>query len=95
MAAIGTFSKSGDGFVGTIRTMTINVKAKITPNTSKASDNAPDYRVYAGGAELGAGWRETTKEDGRDYVALSLMIRALQSPSARHFLRMRKMGPAS
>lgn len=72
MAAIGTFSKSGDGFVGTIRTMTINVKAKITPNTSKASDNAPDYRVYAGGAELGAGWRETTKEDGRDYVALKL-----------------------
>lgn len=72
MAAIGTFSKSGDGYVGTIRTMTINVKAKITPNTNKANDNAPDYRVYAGGAELGAGWCETAKEEGRDYIALKL-----------------------
>lgn len=72
MATIGTFTKTDDSFVGTIRTMTINVKAKIVPNTDKANDKAPDYRVYAGGAELGAGWREAAKEDGRDYIALKL-----------------------
>ena len=32
MSVIGTFSKSPDGYVGTIRTMTINVKAKIVAN---------------------------------------------------------------
>lgn len=72
MSMIGTFSKTEDSFVGTIRTMTINVKAKIVPNKEKANDGAPDYRVYAGGAELGAGWREKSKEEGKEYLALKL-----------------------
>lgn len=72
MAAIGTFAKKDETFTGTIRTMTINVKARIVPNTNKASDKAPDMRVYAGGAELGAGWWETTKEDDKRYLALRL-----------------------
>ena len=72
MPAIGTFTKTDESFVGTIRTMTINVKAKIVPNTDKANDKAPDYRVYAGGAELGAGWRETAKGEARDYIAIKL-----------------------
>jgi len=72
MATIGTFTKTEDGFVGTIRTMTINVKTKIVPNKEKSNDAAPDYRVYAGGAELGAGWWESSKADERDYIALKL-----------------------
>jgi uncharacterized protein (DUF736 family) len=72
MAAMGTFTRTEDSYVGTIRTMTINVKAKIVPNKDKASDKAPDYRVYAGGAELGAGWLETSKEDEREYLSLKL-----------------------
>ncbi|MFC2950779.1 DUF736 domain-containing protein [Marinicaulis aureus] len=72
MPMIGTFSKTDDSFVGTIRTMTINVKAKIVPNKEKANDGAPDYRVYAGGAELGAGWREKSKDEGKEYLALKL-----------------------
>lgn len=72
MATIGTFTKTDESFVGTIRTMTINVKTKIVPNKDKANEAAPDYRVYAGGAELGAGWHETSKGDERDYIALKL-----------------------
>ena len=72
MATIGTFTKTDESFVGTIRTMTINVKTKIVPNKDKANDAAPDYRVYAGGAEVGAGWWEKSKDDERDYVALKL-----------------------
>ena len=72
MPAIGTFTRTEDSFVGTIRTMTINVKAKIVPNKGKANDGAPDYRVFAGGAELGAGWKEKSKEEGREYLALKL-----------------------
>ena len=72
MTTIGTFTQTGDSFVGTTRTMTINVKTKIVPNKDKANDAAPDYRVYAGGAELGAGWWEKSKDDEREYVALKL-----------------------
>lgn len=72
MAAIGTFTKTEESFVGTIRTMTINVKAKIVPNKEKANDKAPDYRVYAGGAELGAGWLEQSKDEEREYLSLKL-----------------------
>ena len=72
MATIGTFSKTDESYVGTIRTMTINVKTKLVPNREKANEKAPDYRVYAGGAELGAGWWETSKEDDRPYLSLRL-----------------------
>lgn len=72
MATIGTFTKTEDSFVGTIRTMTINVKTKIVPNKKKESDAAPDYRVYAGGAELGAGWMEESKDGETTYLAMKL-----------------------
>lgn len=85
MAAIGTFTKTEDSFVGTIRTMTINVKAKIVPNKEKANDKAPDYRVYAGGAELGAGWMEESKEDGKSYLSLKLDDPAFGGPMRAAF----------
>ena len=57
MAIIGMFTASQDGFVGTIRTLTVNVKAKIVADDQKKSDGAPDFRVHAGRAELGAAWK--------------------------------------
>ena len=47
MAIIGNFTKSSDGssFVGTVKTVALNVKAKITP-AEKDNDKAPDYRIY-------------------------------------------------
>lgn len=72
MAIIGTFSKTDDGYVGTIRTMTINVKAKFLRNADKTNDKAPDYRVFAGGAELGTAWREKGREGDKDYLAVKL-----------------------
>ncbi|MEM0985580.1 MAG: DUF736 domain-containing protein [Pseudomonadota bacterium] len=72
MATIGTFSENDGAFTGTIRTMTINVKAQLVPNRDKASDGAPDYRLYAGGTGLGAGWNQESKDGGRPYVAMKL-----------------------
>ena len=54
MATIGSFTAGKDGYTGTIRTLTVNVKAKIVANDQKKSEGAPDFRVYAGRAELGA-----------------------------------------
>ncbi len=73
MSIIGTFSKTADGYVGVIRTMTINVKAKIVANNKKGADKAPDFKIFAGGAELGAAWRTKSKgEGGRDFLSVEL-----------------------
>ena len=45
MAQIGSFTAKDGSYTGTIRTMTINVKAQLVPNTEKASEGAPDLRL--------------------------------------------------
>ena len=70
MASIGSFTKAGDGFTGSVKTLSINAKASIKP-ADKTSDKAPDYRVYAGAIEFGAGWKKTSNE-GRSYLSIKL-----------------------
>jgi len=71
MATIGTFTKSDNGgFIGTVKTLALNVKAKIVP-TEKDNDKAPDFRIFAGTTEFGAAWRKTSNA-GREYVSVKL-----------------------
>lgn len=70
MAAIGTFTKTPQGFTGAIRTLALNVKTTIRP-VDKENDKAPDYRIYAGATEFGAAWRKTSRE-GREYISAKL-----------------------
>lgn len=73
MATIGSFTAGKDGYVGTIRTLTVNVKARIVANDQKKSDGAPDFRLYAGRAELGAAWKARTNgEASREYLSVQL-----------------------
>ena len=72
MAIIGTFTKTDEAFVGTIRTLTINAKSKIMPVKNKKSESSPDYRIVAAGADLGCGWMEESKEDGKPYISVKL-----------------------
>ena len=73
MPAIGTFTPAKDGYVGTIRTLTMNVKAKIVANDEKASEDAPDFRIYTGRTELGAAWESRSKtEEPRDSLSVVL-----------------------
>ena len=51
--------------------MTINVKAQFVPNDSGTA-GAPAYRVFAGGAELGAAWKERADDTGREYLSVKL-----------------------
>jgi uncharacterized protein (DUF736 family) len=73
MAHIGTFTAQGNSFTGTVRTLTLNVKVKFVPN-EKESDNAPDYRIQAGGNyEIGAAWKKVSKADRpRPYLSVTL-----------------------
>lgn len=73
MAIIGTFSLKDGKYTGTIRTMTINVKSVLIPNDKNGNDKAPDFKLVAGGAQLGAAWCSTGKgDDDRDYLSVEL-----------------------
>ena len=70
MATIGTFTRSGDSFTGAVKTLNISAKTTIKP-AEKASDKAPDYRIFSDQFELGAAWKKTSGE-GRDYLSVKL-----------------------
>jgi uncharacterized protein (DUF736 family) len=60
MATIGTFTKNVDGtFSGAINTLSLNVKAASFRPNDKSDPKSPDFRIFAGKAELGAAWRKT------------------------------------
>jgi uncharacterized protein (DUF736 family) len=72
MATIGTFTATGNGFTGVVKTLTLNVKtAKLVPN-EKDNEKAPDFRIFAGTTEFGAAWKKTARETGRDYLSVKL-----------------------
>lgn len=74
MSIIGTFSPTKDGgYEGTIRTLTINLKARFVPNDNRSSESAPVFRVFAGRSEIGAAWRsEPNGADVKPYLSVSL-----------------------
>jgi uncharacterized protein (DUF736 family) len=87
MAIIGTFTRRGDTFHGAIRTLSLDVELDIR-KADKASDNAPDYRIFATGtgpgpegtdAELSAAWRKTSAQQ-RDYLSVKIDDPAFAAP---------------
>jgi len=82
MAIIGTFAPTRDGgWAGSIRTLTIDVKARFVPNDNRESERAPHFRILAGRSELGAAWRERTSgENPRDYLRVRLDDPVLLEP---------------
>jgi len=81
MSIIGTFARTADGYAGVIRTMTINVKAKLVANDKKGNNKAPDFKVIAGSAELGAAWRaKSNKEGGREFLSVELDDPSFSAP---------------
>ena len=71
MATIGTFKPAEDGsFQGAIKTLTLNVRqARFQP--VPPTDKGPDFRIFAGSTEFGAGWKKTSREE-RPYVSVKL-----------------------
>ena len=72
MPAIGYVTRDGNGFKGELKTLSIRAEITIVPNGHKTADSQPDYRVSAGGVEVGAGWLRRGEMSGKDYVSLSL-----------------------
>lgn len=73
MPAIGYVTRTAKGsFKGRIKTLSITADVEIVPNTLKANDVQPDYRVVSGDVEIGAAWNRRSETSGRDYISLSL-----------------------
>lgn len=71
MAAIGTFTVQGEGYTGSIKTLTLNVRSATLRPNEKSDDKAPDYRIFAGQTEFGAAWRKISREN-REYLSVKL-----------------------
>lgn len=82
MAVIGTFvSTKEGGWVGTIRTLMIDVRARFVPNDNEESEVAPAFRIFAGDSEIGAAWRrQSGGEHPREYLSVSLHDPTLPEP---------------
>ena len=64
MAQIGTFTRAEDGsYTGTIKTLSLNIKARFIPAESSQNEKAPALRVMSGNVEIGAAWQRTSKEN--------------------------------
>ena len=72
MSAIGYVQRQSDGsFKGSIRTLSVRAEVEIVPNRGKMGEQ-PDYRILAGGVELGGGWIRTGEVSGREYIRLAM-----------------------
>ncbi|EHH05536.1 hypothetical protein MEA186_30037 [Mesorhizobium amorphae CCNWGS0123] len=71
MATIGNFTSSDNGFAGTIKTLNLNVKAKLV-RVDNPSDKGPHFRIFSGPVELGAAWQKVSRETERDYLSVKL-----------------------
>ena len=71
MAIIGSFTSNGDSFNGTIKTLNLNVKARIE-RVENPSDKGPQFRIFSGAVELGAAWQKTAQSSERDYLSVKL-----------------------
>ena len=73
MPAIGYVTRDKDSFKGFLRTLTVSTRIEIVPNTAKATDSQPDYRVLTPeGTELGAGWNRKGQQSGQSYISLAI-----------------------
>lgn len=75
MPSIGyvTHNEVSNSYEGALQSIGLNAPINIVPNrVKKEGSKQPDYVVYSGKAEVGAGWIRTGKSSGQAYVSLSI-----------------------
>ena len=75
MATIATLTQKQDGNLeGTLTTLNVTAPIALVPNSRKAKENEPDYRIVSrkNGFEVGAGWNRISKSTGEEYISVSL-----------------------
>ena len=62
---IGTFTLAKDGgWIGAIRTLTIDAKIRLVPNDDRVGDTAPAFRVFVGTSRIGDAWEAHINSNG-------------------------------
>jgi uncharacterized protein (DUF736 family) len=70
MTVVGHFVPDTDGYVGSIRTLTLHAKLRLVAIDSKAKEDGPDFKVLFGTQQVGAAWKAKTHEaEPRDYLS--------------------------
>ncbi|MGK9232194.1 DUF736 family protein [Inquilinus limosus] len=82
MTVIGIFRPARDGgWIGSIRTLTIDAKLRLVPNDNRDSDRAPAFRVFVGPSRIGEAWEARSGGDSpRDYLRVRLDDPGLLEP---------------
>jgi uncharacterized protein (DUF736 family) len=88
MAQIGTFTRAEDGsYTGTIKTLSLNIKARFLPADASGNEKAPNLRIMAGNVEIGAAWQRTSK-DNTVYHSVKLDDPSFPAPPPTHLAGM-------
>ncbi len=82
MSIIGRFTLAKDGgWIGTIRTLTIDAKVRLVPNDNREHENAPAFRVFLGPSRIGDAWAARSGGDSpKDYLRIKLDDPSLPEP---------------
>lgn len=80
MTTIGSFTRRGDEYQGKLFTLSCKCNLRIVPVETRASPNAPDYRVFSGPTELGAAWKKVAESTGNDYLSVAIDDPSFQVP---------------
>lgn len=82
MAVIGYFIPSRDGgWIGSIRTLTIDAKVHFAPNDDRHASNAPTFGIFVGQSRIGHAWEaRSSGETPKTYFSVKLDDPALTEP---------------
>ena len=71
MTTIATLSKTDNGYVGELQTLSLKSRINLLP-TPNAKGNTPDFQVIAhDGIEIGGAWQRRSK-NGNAYLSVRL-----------------------
>ena len=76
MANIGTFTAEKDGFTGTLRTLTLNVKVKLVANAKGENESAPTSAFRRPATTSAQGGRRPAKPGGPTCPYPSTILRS-------------------
>lgn len=89
MSQIGQFTREETGFIGQLRTLTLDLSLALVPVENSEAENAPAYRVHVGdgeGPEVGAAWKRSGEKAG-EYLSVLLDDPAMPQPIRANLFR--------
>ncbi len=86
---IGSFQFVGDGYVGRLQTLTLDVPLRIVPIANSGAEKAPDWRVHLDdntlGPEIGSGWAHE-REGGGSFITVQVDCPTFDRPLRANLL---------